>query len=133
MKQDTIKIKGGHELIIKGLQIMETYGEILVGEPELEDNIRIYDRLDVPANWYVRKCVFSSKSFDLDKKKFLPYTVYVWLSSHKSVNDPKKKFDGSELVIIGTVKSLINFSVSELIEEVLVDFDWEKYAINIKI
>ena len=133
MKQDTIKINGGHELIIKGIQIMETYGEILVGEPELEDNIRIYDRLDVPANWYVRKCVYSMKSFDLDKKKFLPYTVYVWVSSHKSVNDPKNKYDGSELVIIGTVKSIVNFSISELIEDVLVDFDWEKYANNFKI
>lgn len=133
MKQDTIKIKGGHELIIKGIQIMETYGKILVGEPTLEDNIRIYDRLDVPANWYVRKCVFSTKSFDLDKKKFLPYTLYIWLESHKSVNDPENEFDGSELVIIGTVKSIINFSVSELIEEVVKDFDWEKYAFNFKI
>ena len=128
-----IKSKCGHELKINGIQIKETYGEILVGEPELEDNLRIYDGLDVPSNWSVRKCVFSLNSFDLDKKKFLPYTVFVWVSSHKSVNDPKKKFDGSELVIIGTVKSLINFSVSELIEEVLKDFDWEKYAINIKI
>ena len=133
MKQDAIKINGGHELIIKGIQIMETYGEILIGEPELEDNIRIYDRLDVPANWHVRKCVYSTKSFDLDKKKFLPYTVYVWLESHKSVNDPNKKYDGSELVIIGTVKSIINFSVSELIEDVLTDFHWEKYAMNFKI
>lgn len=132
MKQDTIKIKGGHELIIKGIQIRMTYDEILVGAPELEDNIRIYDRLDVPANWYVRKCVYSIKSFDLDKKKFLPYTVYVWVSSHKSVNDPKKKFDGSELVIIGTIDSINNFSVQELIEDVLKDFDWEKYAINIR-
>lgn len=132
MIQDTITIKGGYELIIKGIQIRVTYDEILVGEPELEDNIRIYDRLDVPANWYVRKCVYSIKSFDLDKKKFLPYTVYVWVSSHKSVNDPKKKFDGSELVIIGTIDSINNFSVQELIEDVLKDFDWEKYAINIR-
>ena len=55
---------------------------------------------------------------DLDKKYFLPYTVHVWVSSHKSVNDPKKKFDGSELVIIGTVDSINNFSVKELIEDV---------------
>ncbi len=132
MKQDTIKIKGGYELIIKGIQIRMTYDEILVGAPELEDNIRIYDRLDVPANWYVRKCVYSMKSFNLDKKKFLPYTVYVWVSSHKSVNDPKKQFDGSELVIIGTIDSINNFSVQELIKDVLKDFDWEKYAINIR-
>ena len=133
MKQDTIKINGGHELSIKGIQISETYGEFLAGEPQLEDNIRIYARLDVPANWFVRKCVYSMKSFDLDKKYFLPYTLHVWVSSHKSVNDPKKKFDGSELVIIGTIDSINNFCVQELIEDVLKDFDWEKYAMNFNI
>jgi hypothetical protein len=132
MKNEVIKLNGGHELTIRGIQIETTYAEILAGEPTLEDNIRIYDSLDVPSNWYTRKCVFSMKSFDLDKKKFLPYTVYVWLESHKSVNDPKKKFDGSELVIIGTIDSINNFCVQELIKDVLKDFDWEKYAINIK-
>jgi hypothetical protein len=133
MKNEIIKLNSGHELTIRGIQIINTYDEILVGEPTLEDNVRIYDRLDVPANWYVRKCVFSMKSFDLDKKKFLPYTVHVWLESHKSVNDPKNQFDGSELVIIGTIDSINNFCVKELIEDVLKDFDWEKYALNIKI
>ncbi|WP_278035179.1 hypothetical protein [Flavobacterium nitratireducens] len=133
MKNEVIKTKCGHELKINGIQIKETYGDILVGEPELEDNLRIYDGLDVPSNWFVRKCVYSMKSFDLDKKYFLPYTVHVWVSSHKSVNDPKKKFYGSELVIIGTIDSIINFSVQELIEDVIKDFDWEKYAINFKI
>ena len=133
MKNETIKLKSGHELTIRGIQILQTYSEILVGEPELEDNIRIYANLDVPANWYVRKCVFSMKSFDLDKKKFLPYTVYVWLESHKSVNDPKNQFDGSELVVIGTIDSINNFCVKELIEDVLKDFDWEKYALNFNI
>ncbi len=133
MKNEVIKLKNGHELTIKGIQIIETYGEVLVGEPTLEDNVRIYDRLDVPVNWYVKKCVFSKKSFDLDKKKFLPYTVYVWLESHKSVVDPKNQFDMSELVIIGTIESIYNFCVKELIEDVLKDFDWEKYAFNIKI
>ena len=133
MKNETIKLNSGHELTIRGVQIINTYDEILVGAPTLEDNVRIYDRLDVPANWYVRKCVYSVKSFNLEIKKFLPYTVYVWLESHKSVNDPKKKFDGSELVIIGTIESINNFCVKELIEDVLKDFDWEKFAMNINI
>lgn len=133
MKNEKIKLKRGNELTIRGIQIINTYDEILVGEPTLEDNIRIYDSLDVPVNWYVKKCVFSKKSFDLDKKKFLPYTVYVWLESHKSVNDPKNQFDMSELVVIGTVENIINFSVQELIEDVIKDFDWEKYAMNINI
>lgn len=133
MKNEVIKMKGGHELTIRGIQIQLTYEEILAGEPTLEDNIRIYDSLDVPVNWYVKKCVFSKKSFDLDKKKFLPYTVYVWLESHKSVNDPKNQFDMSELVVIGTIESITNFSVQELIDDVIKDFDWEKYAFNINI
>lgn len=132
MKNEVIKLKSGHELTINGIQIKKTYDEILVGEPSLEDNVRIYNSLDVPSNWYVRKCVFSKKSFDLDKKKFEPYTIYVWVESHKSVNDQKKEFDGSELVIIGTIKDMIIFSVEMLIEDVLIDFEWEKYAFNIK-
>lgn len=133
MKNETIKLKNGHKLTIRGIQILHTYDEILVGEPTLEDNTRIYDRLDVPANWYVRKCVYSVKSFNLEIKKFLPYTVYVWLESHKSVLDPKNQFDMSELVIIGTIDSINNFCVKELIDDVLKDFDWDKYAMNIKI
>lgn len=133
MKNETIKLNGGHELTIRGIQIETTYAEILAGEPTLEDNIRIYDSLDVPPNWYARKCVFSMKSFNLDKKKFLPYTVYVWLESHKSVNDPKNQFDMSELVVIGTIESINNFCVKELIEDVIKDFDWEVYAMNILI
>lgn len=133
MKNEAIKLNSGHELTIRGIQIINTYDEILIGEPTLEDNTRIYDRLDVPANWYVRKCVYSVKSFNLEIKKFLPYTVYVWLESHKSVNDPKKEFDGSELVIIGTIDSINNFCVKELIKDVIKDFDWEKYALNTSI
>lgn len=130
MKNEIIKLNSGHELTIKGIQIKATYDEILVGEPSLEDNVRIYNRLDVPSDWYLRKCVFSKKSFNLDKKRFEPYTLWVWVESNKSVNDPKKKFDGSELVIIGTVDSMIDFSVKELVEDVIKDFDWEKYASN---
>lgn len=133
MKSEVIKLNGGHELTIRGIQIETTYAEILAGEPTLEDNIRIYDSLDVPSNWNARKCVFSMKSFNLDKKKFLPYTVYVWLESHKSVNDGLNKFDMSELVIIGTIDNINNFCVKELIEDVIKDFDWEKYAMNINI
>jgi hypothetical protein len=130
MKNEIIKLNSGHELTIKGIQIKATYDEILVGEPSLEDNVRIYNRLDVPSDWYLRKCVFSKKSFNLDKKRFEPYTLWVWAESNKSVNDPKKKFDGSELVIIGTVNSMIDFSVKKLVEDVIKDFDWEKYAKN---
>lgn len=130
MKNEIIKLNSGHELTIKGIQIKATYNEILVGEPSLEDNVRIYNRLDVPSDWYLKKCVFSKKSFNLDKKRFEPFTLWVWVESNKSVNDPKKKFDGSELVIIGTVDSMIDFSVKKLVEDVIKDFDWEKYAKN---
>ena len=133
MKNEVIKLNSGHELTINGIQIQKTYNEMLVGEPSLEENVKIYNSLDVPVNWFVRKCVFSKKSFDLDKKKFLPYTVYVWLESHKSVNDPKNQFDMSELVVIGTIEGINNFCVKELIEDVIKDFEWEKYAMNINI
>jgi hypothetical protein len=130
MKDEAIKLKSGLDLNIRGIQILCTYDEIIVGEPTVENNIKIFNRLDVPSHWSVRKCVVSVQSFDVNKKKILPYTIYVWLDSNKIVDEHKHHFDGSELVLISTIK---NFCVKELIEDVLKDFDWEKYAMNIKI
>lgn len=133
MKKDIIKLECGHEVEVIAIDISRTYGEFLVGEPRFEDNIYVYENLKAPNHWGIRKTVKNTESFDLDLKHFKKYTIYLWLASNKSVNDPKKKFDGSELVIIGTFDSINNFSVPELIEDVLKDFDWEKYAINIRL
>jgi hypothetical protein len=63
-------------------------------------------------------------------KTFKPYTVFLWLSSDKSVNDPQNKFDGSEVVIVWTIEDLFTFSVNSLIDDGIKEFDWEKSAKN---
>jgi hypothetical protein len=66
-------------------------------------------------------------------KTFKPYTVFLWLSSNKIVNDPQNKYDGSEAVVVWTIDDLFSFSVNSLIEDGIQAFDWESNAVNTSI
>ena len=133
MKNQTIKLDCGHEVEIIAIDIRRTYGEFLAGEPTLEDNINVVENLKVPEHWGKRKTVKYLDSFNLDLKTFKPHTVFLWLSSDKSVNDPKNKFDGSEVVIVWTIEDLFSFSINSLIDDGIKGFDWESVAINTSI
>jgi hypothetical protein len=130
MKKQTIKLDCGHEVEVIAIDISRTYGEFLVGEPRFEDNIYVYENLKAPIHWGIRKTVKNTESFDLDLKHFKKYTIYLWLASNKSVNDPLKKFDGSEVVIVWAIDDLFSFSINSIIEEGIKKFDWESYAVN---
>lgn len=133
MKNQTIKLECGHEVEVIAIDIRRTYGEFLSGEPTLEDNIYVIENLKVPEHWGKRKTVKYMDSFNLNLKIFKPYTVFLWLSSDKSVNDPQNKFDGSEVVIVWTIEDLFTFSVNSFIENGIKGFDWESIAINTSI
>lgn len=133
MKNQTIKLDCGHEVEVIAIDIRRTYGEFLAGEPTLEDNIYVVENLKAPKHWGNRKTVKYMDSFDLNLKTFKPYTVFLWLSSDKSVNDPQNKFEGSEIVIVWTIEDLFTFSVNSLIEEGIQSFDWESVAFNTNI
>ena len=133
MKKQIIKLDCGHEVEIIAIDIRRTYGEFLAGEPTLEDNINVVENLKVPEHWGKRKTVKYLDSFNLDLKTFKPHTVFLWLSSDKSVNDPKNKFDGSEVVIVWTIEDLFSFSINSLIDDGIKGFDWESVAINTSI
>lgn len=130
MKKQTIKLDCGHEVEVIAIDIRRTYGEFLAGEPTLEDNIYVIENLKVPEQWGKRKTIKYMDSFDLNMKTFKPYTVFLWLSSDKSVNDPQNKFDGSEVVIVWTIEDLFTFSVNSLIEDGIKGFDWENNSEN---
>lgn len=133
MKNQTIKLKCGHKVEVIAIDIRRTYGEILVGSPCFEDNFHVYENLKAPEHWGKRKTVMNQESFNLDLKHFKKYTVYLWLSSNKSIDDPFKKFDGSELVVVWAIDDLFSFSINSLIEEGIEGFDWESYAVNTSI
>jgi hypothetical protein len=63
-------------------------------------------------------------------KTFKPFTVFLWLSSNKSFNDPQNKFDGSEVVIVRTIDDLFTFSINSLIADGIKNFDWKKSSEN---
>ena len=130
MKKQIIKLECGHEVEIIAIDIRRTYGEFLAGEPTLEDNIYVIENLKVTEHWGKRKTVKYMDSFNLDLKTFKPYTVFLWLSSDKSINDPQNKFDGSEVVIVWTIEDLFTFSVNSLIEDGIIGFDWENNSEN---
>jgi hypothetical protein len=133
MKKQTIKLDSGYDVEVIAVDIRRTYGEFLAGEPIFEDNVYVIENLKAPEHWGIRKTVKYLDSFDLDLKKFKPYTVFLWLSSDKSVNDPQNKFDGSEVVIVWTIDDLFSFSVNLLIENGIQEFDWENYSVNLSL
>ena len=133
MKKQTIKLDCGYEVEIIAIDIRRTYGEFLAGEPTLEDNIYVIENLKVPEHWGKRKTIKYMDSFNLNMRTFKPYTVFLWLSSDKSVNDPQNKFDGSEVVIVWTIEDLFTFSVNSLIADGIKGFDWKSVAINTNI
>ena len=133
MKKQTIKLDCGHEVEVIAIDIRRTYGEFFAGEPTLEDNIYVIENLKVPEHWGKRKTIKYMDSFNLNMRTFKPYTVFLWLSSDKSVNDPQNKFDGSEVVIVWTIEDLFTFSVNSLIADGIKGFDWKSVAINTNI
>ena len=106
--------------------------EVTEEEEERSKKGRVWDgrSLLVPEHWGNRKTIRYLDSFDLNVKTFKPYTVFLWLSSDKSVNDPQNKFDGSEVVIVWTIEDLFTFSVNSLIEDGIKGFDWENNSEN---
>lgn len=130
MKKQTIKLDCGHEVEVIAIDIRRTYGEFLAGEPTFEDNIYVVENLKAPEHWGKRKTVKYMDSFDLDLKTFKPYTVFLWLSSDLSVNDPQNMFDGSEVIIVWTIDDLFSFSVNSLIADEIKSFDWENNSEN---
>lgn len=133
MRNQTIKLDCGHKIEVIAIDIRRTYGEVLVGEPTFEDNVYILENLKVPEHWGKRKLVLNSESFNLDLPQLKPYTVFMWLSSNKSINDPKNYLDGSELVVVWTIDDLFSFSVNSLIDDGIIEFEWDIYAVNTQI
>jgi hypothetical protein len=132
MNNQNIKLDDGYEIEVIALDVRRTYGEFLFGSPNKEDNIQMFKNLKVPEHWGKRKLVYINKSFELGFDGFKKYIVYVWFSSNKSINDPERKFDGSEVVMVMNIDDISNFSISVLIENKgLKKFDWGKNAENV--
>ncbi len=121
------RLKCGTMVIIEEIQISQTYGEVIGGN-NIDSNIYLYDKLSAPKSWGERKTVFNKKDFDLNQE-WQFYTVNVWLTG-EAINDSKGIFDGSEVVVLFTVDSILDKTIKELILENLVDFDYKSKAEN---
>ncbi|MFZ4435943.1 MAG: hypothetical protein ACOYOR_05505 [Flavobacterium psychrophilum] len=121
------RLKCGTMVIIEEIQISQTYGEVIGGN-NIDSNIYLYDKLSAPKSWGQRKTVFNKKDFDLNQE-WQFYAVNVWLTS-EAINDSKGIFNGSEVVVLFTVDSILDKTIKELILENLVDFDYKSKAEN---
>jgi hypothetical protein len=129
--KDSLKLESGFEIQIRAIQIVETYKEeFILGEPDEYDNIRVYNGINCPKNWRLNQCVLYKHDFNLKQSKFSPYTVAVWLRSNESVNDPIGEFDFSEVALIFTIDSIIDFNVQKQLQMKLRNFNWQSYAMN---
>ena len=132
--KDSIKLESGFEIQIRAIQIVETYKEeFLLGEPDEFDNIRVYNGINCPKNWSLNQCVINKNDFKITLPKFAPYTAAVWMRSNESVNDPSGEFDFSEVVLIFTIESIIDFKLQKQLQLKLRNFNWKNYAVNGKI
>lgn len=129
--KDTLKLESGLELQIRAIQIVQTYkDDFLLGEPNEIDNIQVYKGIKCPQNWSTTTCIINKHDFNINQAKFDPYTVAVWLQSNETVNDPSGEFDYSEVVLIFTIESIIDFNVQKQLQSKLRNFNWKNYAVN---
>jgi hypothetical protein len=128
---ENLKLENGLKLQIRAIQIVETYKEeFILGEPDTLDNIRVYNGINCPKNWRTTACVFNKRDFNINQPLFDPYTVAIWLRSNESVNDPIGEYDYSELVLVFTIESVIDFSVQQVIQSKMKNFNWQDFAMN---
>lgn len=133
MKKESIKLDCGYDVEVVAIDVRRTYGEFLVGSPNFEDSFNVFNQLKVPVHWGKRKIIMNYESFNLDLNQFKDYTVFLWLTSNKSIKDPQDNFEGSEIVVVWTIDDLFSFSINSLVKEGIKDFDWERYAVNFSI
>jgi hypothetical protein len=128
MEDATIISKDGYKLHILGLQIRETYlGNILAGEPNLEDRQNLLKELGCPKEWLAKKCIYNENDFALDKP-WRRFTVWIIAECYEELSNVENKLAFSQLAVAFTVDNMLEFSIEELMKIGLGEINWEKYA-----
>ena len=125
------KIKlGKREIAIEGFHFSRTYSGLIIGSPNKVINDKIISDYKSSLNLGNRKSVFVVKDEDYITDEVLKPVIYsAWLDSDP-VNDKENQYDGSWIVVSWFGEEQIEKSIKEIIEDGLVDFDYDKYAIN---
>lgn len=118
------------EITIERFHFSHTYAGLLVGSPNKVINDKIISDYESSLNVGNRKSVFVLNDKDYITDEVLKPVIYTaWLDSDP-VNDKENQYDGSWIVVSWFGEEQIDKSIKEIVEDGLVDFDYDKYAIN---
>lgn len=125
------KIKlGKREIAIERFHFSITYAGLIIGSPNKVINDKIISDYESSLNVGNRQSVFIAKDEDYITDEVLKPVIYsAWLDSDP-VNDKENQYDGSWIVVSWFGEEQIEKSIKEIVEDRLVDFDYDKYAIN---
>lgn len=125
------KIKlGKREITIEGFHFSRTYSGLIIGYPNKVINDKIISDYESSLNVGNRKSVFVLNDKNYITDEVLKPVIYTaWLDSDP-VNDKENQYDGSWIVVSWFGEEQIEKSIKEIVEDRLVDFDYDKYAIN---
>lgn len=125
------KIKlGKREFTIEGFHFSRTYSGLIIGSPNKVINDKIISDYESSLNVGNRKSVFVLNDKDYITDEVLKPVIYTaWLDSDP-VNDKKNQYDGSWIVVSWFGEEQIEKSIKEIVEDRLVDFNYDEYALN---
>lgn len=126
---ENIKLASGKIVTLESFHITKTYAGLLAGNPSKEVNLEIINNISYPKNWGVRKSYFDKSKVYLSEDILKPFVCTAWLSA-EPINDKKKEYDGSSIVIIWLVDDFKGKSIEELIVSDLGKFEWDNIAEN---
>jgi hypothetical protein len=126
-----IKLNNGREVKMEAFNMSQTYGGLLVGEPNEAINDSIIGLISYSKDWGNRKALLSKKDMYISKGFLKPIIYSVWLTS-SVVPAESKTNDASTIVLLWFGEEPNDKSIPEIIKEEIVNFDWDKHAENIQ-
>jgi hypothetical protein len=126
-----IKLNNGREVKMEAFNMSQTYGGLLVGEPNEAINDSIIGLISYSKDWGNRKALLNKKDIYISKSFLKPIIYSIWLTS-SVVPAESKTNDASTIVLLWFGEEPNDKSIPEIIKEEICSFDWDKHAENIQ-
>lgn len=125
----------GFKIRIKAFSFHETYANGVPSEKYLHKINKLLIKPDYPIEWGIdRHSIINRNTIVYDSMGLLPKYLYtVWLTSNDSINDPLKRYEGSEVICNWFGSSMQNnIPLPQYIIQNLYKFSWLNNAQNIQ-
>jgi hypothetical protein len=126
-----IKLPTGRIVEVEAFNMSQTYGGLLVGEPNEAMNDSIIGLISYSKDWGNRKALLNKEDMYVSKNVLKPIIYSVWLTS--SVVPEKSKInDASSIVLLWFGVESEDKSIRDIITDGIGNIDWDKNAENIQ-